>query len=89
MEFDVSVLQACLSHSLLGPLDHLMREIYSDYSPLRSDFVSSQNNVYPASATEIYNHVSRLKVRETGGVATTPREVESNLWHQGKLLLAI
>ena len=71
-EFDVPVLQACFSHRLLGPLEHLRRAIYSDYSSLRSDFVGSQDDVYPAPTAEIYNHVARLKVRETSRVATTP-----------------
>jgi len=67
----------------------LRRAIYSDYSSLRSDFVSSQDDVYPASAAEIYNYITSLNVCETSRVATTPREVESNLWHQGKLRLTV
>lgn len=71
-EFDGPILQACFSHSLLGPLDHLRRAIYSDHSSLRSDPASRQNDVYPAPTAEIYNHLARLKVRETRRVTTTP-----------------
>jgi hypothetical protein len=67
----------------------LRSEIYSDYLPLWSNLVKGQNNVYPASATEIHNHVARLKVRETSGVTASTREVESAFWHPGKLSLSI
>ena len=56
---------------------------------MRSDFVSGQDDVYPAPAAEIYDHIAKLKVRETSRVATTSRELESNVWHQGKLSLPI
>ena len=58
-------MQARLSYSLLGPLDHLRRAIYADDSPLRSDFLSSQDDVYAATASEIYNHIARPNVCET------------------------
>jgi hypothetical protein len=34
--------------------------------------MGSQNDVYPAAATEIHDRITGLKVRETSGVATTP-----------------
>jgi hypothetical protein len=43
--------------------------------------VSGQDEVYPAPTAEIYNHIAKLKVRETSRVATTSRELESNLRH--------
>ena len=43
--------------------------------------MSSEDDVYAASAAEIYNHIARPNVCETSRIATTPREVESNLWH--------
>ena len=58
-----------------------MRAIYSDHSPLRSDLVGSKDDVYPASAAEIYNHITRPNTCESSGVPTTPREVESHFWH--------
>ena len=56
---------------------------------MRSDFVSGQDDVYPAPTAEIYDHIAKLKVRETSRVATTSRQLESNVWHQGKLSLLI
>jgi len=85
----VSVLQARLGHSLPGPLDHLRREIYSDNSPLRSNLASSQDDVYPPSATEIHHYIAGFKAREAGGVTATSGEVESDLWNQGKLFLTV
>ncbi|MDI6690106.1 MAG: hypothetical protein QMD66_01945 [Actinomycetota bacterium] len=51
--------------------------------------MSRQNNVDSASTAEIHNHVTGLKVREAGGVATTPREVESNRFSLPSSLKAI
>ena len=51
--------------------------------------MSGQDDVYPAPTAELYNHIARLKIRETSRFATSSREFESNLWHQGKLSLAI
>ena len=56
---------------------------------LRSDFVSGRGDVYPAPTAEIYDHIAKLKVRQTSRVATISKELESNLWHQGKLSLLI
>ncbi|MBI2357598.1 MAG: hypothetical protein HYV04_01555, partial [Deltaproteobacteria bacterium] len=50
----------------------LVGEIYADHPSLGAYLVSSENDIYPAAATEIHNHVTRPKVREAGGVATTP-----------------
>jgi hypothetical protein len=67
----------------------LRGEIYADYSTLFPNFVSSQNDVYPAAAAEIHGHLTGLKVRKASRVATTPREIESNLRYYVKLFLAI
>jgi len=56
---------------------------------LRSDFVSGRDDVYPAPRAESYDHIAKLKVRETSGVATTSRELESRHWHLGNLSLPI
>ncbi len=79
-QVDVSVFHARLSHSLLCMLDHLRCEIDSDNSTLWADLVSSQDYVYPSSATEIHNHVAWSKARETSRVTTTAREIECKLW---------
>jgi hypothetical protein len=34
--------------------------------------VSGKEGVHPAAATEIHDHVTRLEIREAGGIATTP-----------------
>jgi len=51
--------------------------------------VSGQDDVYPAPTAEIYDHIAKLKVRGSSRFATTSRELESNVWHQGKLSLLI
>ncbi len=89
VEFNVSVLQACLNHSLLGSLDHLVSEIYPNYHPLRPNLVSRQYDVYTAAAAEIYHHFAGLKVGEPGWIAATPREVKRDFGQERKLFLAI
>ncbi len=71
-EFNVFVLQSRLSYSLLCSLNHFRSEIYPTHSTLFPDLVSSQNGVYPAAATEIHDHFTRLKVCEACGITTTP-----------------
>jgi hypothetical protein len=51
--------------------------------------VSGQDDVYPAPTAEIHDHIARLKVRKTRRIATTSRELESNLRHYGKLRLTV
>jgi hypothetical protein len=41
--------------------------------------MSGQDDIYPAPTAEINNRIARLKVRKTSRVATTSRELESNL----------
>jgi hypothetical protein len=53
------------------------------------DLTGSQNDINPAAATKIHNHITGLKVRKSGGIATTSREVESNLRDRGKSFLGI
>jgi hypothetical protein len=65
-------LQSRLSHSLFCSLNHLRGEIYADYFALFPNFVSSQNDVYPAAATEVHDHLTGLKVRKASRIATTP-----------------
>jgi hypothetical protein len=67
----------------------LRSKIYTDDSAFFPDFVSSQNDIDPATATEIHDNIPRLKVRKTGWVATSPGEIERCLRSQGKLFFAI
>jgi hypothetical protein len=53
------------------------------------DLSGSQNDINPAAATKIHNYITRLKVRKSSGIATTSREVESNLRDRGKSFLGI
>jgi hypothetical protein len=53
------------------------------------DLSGSQNDINPAAATKIHNNITGLKVRKSGGIATTSREVESNLRDRGKRFLGI
>jgi hypothetical protein len=53
------------------------------------DLSSSQNDINPAAATKIHNNITGLNVRKSGGIATTSREVESNLRDRGKRFLGI
>ncbi|MCJ7827608.1 hypothetical protein MUP65_00475, partial [Patescibacteria group bacterium] len=54
-----------------------------------SDLAGSQNDINPAAATKIYDNITGLKVRKSGGIATTSRKVESNLRDRGKRFLGI
>jgi hypothetical protein len=74
-------LKACFGHSLLRSLNHLRSEIYPDNSAWFPDFVSSENDIYPTTATEINNYIAQLKIREASGIATTSGEIESILWN--------
>jgi hypothetical protein len=67
----------------------LRGKIYSHYFTVFSNLVSSQNDINPATATEIYNNIPMLKVRKTVWIATSPAEIERYLRSQGKLFFAI
>jgi hypothetical protein len=56
---------------------------------LFSDLSGSQNNINPTAATKIYDNITGLKVSKSSGIATTSREVESNLRDRGKRFLGI
>jgi hypothetical protein len=49
----------------------LRGEIYTNYSTSFPNFVSSENDVYPAAATEIHDHLTGLKVRKASRIAAT------------------
>jgi hypothetical protein len=53
------------------------------------DLSGSQNDINPAATTKIYNNITGLKVRKSGGIATTSREAESNIRDRGKRFLGI
>ena len=70
------------SYSLEDRLfDHLISQIYSDYSSLESDLLSSQNDVYPASTAKIDYYVTGLEVGKTSGVTTSSGKVHDELRH--------
>jgi hypothetical protein len=75
-EFNVPLLQSRSNHSFLCTFNHLRRKIYTDDSAFFPDFASSQNNIDPATATEIHDNIPRLKVRKSSGIATSPGEIE-------------
>ena len=88
-EFDACVLQPCFSHGLLRTFHHLRRTIYSDHPPPRPDSAGSQDHVYPAAASQIDNHITGLKVRESGRVTTPAREVKSELREEATFVLTV
>jgi hypothetical protein len=67
----------------------LRGEIQADYATLFANFVSRQNDVYPGTATEIYDHLSGLQIGKAGRVAAAPRKVDADLRHQRKFFLPI
>ena len=81
-KFNVPFLQSRRNHGLLCPFNHLRGEIQADYATLFANFVSRQNDVYPGTATEIYDHLSGLQIGKAGRVAAAPRKVDADLRHQ-------
>jgi hypothetical protein len=69
--------------------DHLGREIDAEHSALRSDLVSSQDDVDTAPAPQVHHRFPGLKVGETGRVPAPTGEVEGKLGQQRKLGLGI
>jgi hypothetical protein len=49
---------------------------HTDDSAFFPDFAGRQNDIDPATATEIHDNIPRLKVRKTSWITTSPGEIE-------------
>jgi hypothetical protein len=67
----------------------LRGKIQPDHLPFFANLVSRYNDVYPAAAPEIHNHLTWLKVCKSSGIAATPGKIDADCRHQRKFFLPV